>query len=78
VSRLGEFSSNGWLFTLDSAWKLQKYPAFLGYFVPWLSLITDLEKKCVGLHFGPFISKLIWSSWLAATCWVGSSTDDDD
>jgi hypothetical protein len=27
-------------------------------------ICINYEKKCIGLQFGPFISKLIWSPWL--------------
>jgi hypothetical protein len=32
--------------------KLQKYPSFFGYFIPWLSLSKHFDTKCVGIHIG--------------------------
>jgi hypothetical protein len=41
--------------------KLKKYPTYLGYFFPWISFSIHFDKKWVGLHFGRFFRKLIWS-----------------
>jgi hypothetical protein len=62
VTRLGEFSPIGRLFTFCSfseiteAARVYKLP-FSTDEVKYLSL----AKKCVGLHFGRFFQKLIWS-----------------
>jgi hypothetical protein len=44
----------------------------LGYFIPWLSLSIELDKSWVGLHFGRFFNKLIWSPWKAPSFIVGN------
>jgi hypothetical protein len=59
VTRLGEFSVIGWYFSLGSF--LPKYihnqPTFLGYFFPRLRFYIHFGTKCVGLHFGQFLTK---------------------
>jgi hypothetical protein len=58
VTVLGEFSPVGDCFTLDIFWKLPKKPTFLATFS---TVVHNLTKKVVGLHFGRFFNKLIWS-----------------
>jgi hypothetical protein len=55
VTRLGEFSPNLHLFTLDSFFNYRGSPKY------W---ILNYAKNRIGLHFGPFLHKLIWSPWL--------------
>jgi hypothetical protein len=43
--------------------KLQKYHTFFGFFIPTFGLIINFDKTCVGLHFGSFFHKLLWSPW---------------
>jgi hypothetical protein len=70
VTRRGEFSPIGWLFSLGSFWKLRLQPKFLGYFFPQLRWCINFVKKWVGLHFGQFFShKLIRSPWTRASLW---------
>jgi hypothetical protein len=45
VTRLGECSHFGWLFTLGSFWKLQKWDTFWGYILPRLRLCINYGEK---------------------------------
>jgi hypothetical protein len=59
VTRLGEFSPNEWLFTLDIYLKLHKYLKHLGYFIKWICLSTNFDEKWVWRHLWRFFHKLI-------------------
>jgi hypothetical protein len=61
VTRLGEFSQLGDCLLWAVFWKLQKNPTYLGYISPRLSWCINFYKKWVGLHFGRFCHKLLWS-----------------
>jgi hypothetical protein len=50
------------------AWKLQKYPTYLGCFFQWLSLVTNVDKKSVGLHFGWLFSQTHLVTLFASLC----------
>jgi hypothetical protein len=52
VTRLGEFSPNGQLFTLGSYMKITEASHIFG--LPWLSLNIKLARKWFGLQFGRF------------------------
>jgi hypothetical protein len=62
MTRLGEFSPDGWLFNLLSFFEnYWSSPHFLAIF-PQLRLCINFGKKGLGyLHFGRFFNKLIWS-----------------
>jgi hypothetical protein len=65
VTRLGEFSPIGRLFSLCRF--LEKYkssPKFLSTFIHGKSFILTLPKNELGYILGDFCSKLIWSPWL--------------
>jgi hypothetical protein len=51
VTRLGECSTIGWLFTLVSYQKLQKWRKFLDYVFPTNRPCVYFDKKWVGQHF---------------------------
>jgi hypothetical protein len=64
VTRLGEFSPFGWLFTLGSFSKISKVTQILGAtFVHSTSCVLIFGKTWVGVHFVQFFHKLIWSPW---------------
>jgi hypothetical protein len=58
VTRLGEFSPVGRLFSLGTCLEITEIVQFLGLLFPKLCINFD---KGVGLHFGQFFRKLIWS-----------------
>jgi hypothetical protein len=43
------------------AWKLQKYPTYFGYFIPWISFYKNFDKKMGWARFWAIFHKLIWS-----------------
>jgi hypothetical protein len=45
-------------------WKLYKWPKFWGFFNPRKSFCIIFDEKWFGLHFGPFLGKLIRSPWI--------------
>jgi hypothetical protein len=51
-----------------ASWKWQKYPTYLGCCILWISFSINFDKKSVGLHFGRFFHKLIWSPWTWIKC----------
>jgi hypothetical protein len=59
VTRLGDFSHNGRLFTLGSFFFKIKVVAQI--FSKFRTCI-NFDQKCFGLHFGSFFQKLIWSN----------------
>jgi hypothetical protein len=61
VNRLGEFSPTGQLFTLGGFFENYKKSKNFGLLLPRLCI--NLDKNWVGLHFGRFFDKLIWSPW---------------
>jgi hypothetical protein len=57
VTRLGEFSPNGWLFTLASFFEnLLKHPTFLGYLFPRQGFCVDSDKNGLGYILGDFFT----------------------
>jgi hypothetical protein len=64
VTRFGEFSPFGWLFTLCSFVKIievaQNNSATLFHGKSYVLIF----KKWIGLHFGRLFHKRIWSPWL--------------
>jgi hypothetical protein len=72
VTRLGESSPLGWLFTLDNFLIMTKVALIVGLFFSQKQLNDNFDKMRVGLHFGRFF--LSWSPWSKATvrdetCW---------
>jgi hypothetical protein len=67
VTRLGDFSPDRRLITLGNYifWKLQKVAHVLGPLFRLLRLCINFDKKCLGLNFGRFFHKLIWSPCLS-------------
>jgi hypothetical protein len=64
VTRLGEFSPYGRAFTLGRFIKITKVTQNYGLFFSWVQITyVSICKKWVGLHFGRFLHKLIWSPW---------------
>jgi hypothetical protein len=62
VTRLGDFSLFGQLFTLGCFLKLRKVAKIIGLLLPqYMLFITFDTMGWVGLHFGRFFLKLIWS-----------------
>jgi hypothetical protein len=59
VTRLAEFSPIGRLFFKSARFWSHRYSPNFGLLFP--RLLTNLDKKWVGLHFGRFFIKLIWS-----------------
>jgi hypothetical protein len=60
VTRLGDFLPIGYVFTLG--YFIYLSCRILGYFLTRLRFVcTNFDKKWVGLHFGRFFHKLIWS-----------------
>jgi hypothetical protein len=55
---LGDFSA---LRQFDE--KYISNPKFCWHFIPLQKVCINFDKKCVGLHFGRFLSKLIRSPW---------------
>jgi hypothetical protein len=73
VTRLGKFSSVGWLFTLGTLFEnYRSRPYFGGYFFHGKGFCISFVKKRVGLHFGWFFShthlvtlgSMLWSQFL--------------
>jgi hypothetical protein len=67
VTRLGEFSPNGRLFTLGSFFNNyinspQFWATFSNVYQDYICI--NFDKNWVGLHFGSFFQKLIWSHCL--------------
>jgi hypothetical protein len=63
VTRLGEFSPIGRLFTLGSFLKITKVAHIFGAsFFPRKKGCVDFSKKWLGLHFERIFQKLIWST----------------
>jgi hypothetical protein len=48
--------------------QLQMHPTYLGYFIRWINLGKNFDKKWVGSHFGWFFQKLIWSPCQPHVC----------
>jgi hypothetical protein len=63
VTRLGEFSHIGRLFSLVGVYKITAVARIVGLLFPWDILCINSEKM-VGLHSWRFSHKLVWSSWL--------------
>jgi hypothetical protein len=64
VTRLGEFSHIGRLFTLGYLSKSTKVARhYCDTFILRDRLCINFDKKCVGLHFGRSFRALIWSPW---------------
>jgi hypothetical protein len=61
VTRLGEFSTTGWLLTLSSCLEITKVATFLGDSFPHLMPCNNYYKKWIGLYFGQIYHNLIWS-----------------
>jgi hypothetical protein len=59
VTRLDEFLPTC---LLGAAFLITKVVYILDYFFPRLRLYNNFNDKWVGLHFGRFFHKLIWSS----------------
>jgi hypothetical protein len=57
VTRLVEFSPNGWLFTLVRVFWIAEVAHILGLLFQSWRLWIDFEKKCVVLNFGRFFSQ---------------------
>jgi hypothetical protein len=65
VTRLDDFSPIGRLFTLGSFFeKYKSGPNFGAAFFNGRSCVLILTKKWIGLHFGQFFNKHIWSPCL--------------
>jgi hypothetical protein len=73
ATRLGEFSPIGRSFTLWQNKITELAQLFGGYFFPKYRLSINFDKKLIGLRFGRFFQKLIWSPWCAEAdaqnCW---------
>jgi hypothetical protein len=61
---LGDFSPTGWLFTLGCFLTGKSSPINLVHFSWYRRLCIKFDKKWVGLHFGRFFHKPIWSPWI--------------
>jgi hypothetical protein len=75
VTRLGEFSPIGWLFTLGGFVEFYRRALICGTIFPTGEVVHWFwPKKSVGLHLGPFFHKLVWSHWPCRTTCTGSRT----
>jgi hypothetical protein len=68
VTRLGDFSPIGWLFTLGSFFENKKIAKFFGLPFSTVIVCINLDKQSVGLYFGRFYlanssGRLIWTAW---------------
>jgi hypothetical protein len=54
----------GKLFSVDSLFKIAKVALNVGLLFPQLLLCINFYPKGVGLLFGRFFNKVIWSPWL--------------
>jgi hypothetical protein len=54
VTRVGEFSPNGWLFALDSYLKIAEVSNRFGALIPLLSWSIHFDKKGLGYILGGF------------------------
>jgi hypothetical protein len=71
VTRLGKFSPNGWLLSLGNYFEnCRKSSHFWAIFET--VRLFNFDKKCLGLHFGRFYHKLIWSPWWRVLRLVGA------
>jgi hypothetical protein len=61
VTRLGEFSPNGRLFTLGNGLKITEVVQISGLLFSALPVL--ILKKMFGPHFGRLFHNLIWSPW---------------
>jgi hypothetical protein len=61
VTRLGEFSPIGRLFSFASILKITEVAQVLGLLFSKVPVSINLDKKLDGLHFGRLFQKLIWS-----------------
>jgi hypothetical protein len=57
------FSPFGRLFSMGSFVKITEVALFLGPLLHRKKVCIKYVRKRVGLHFGPFFHKLIWSPW---------------
>jgi hypothetical protein len=74
VTRLGDNSPNGRLFSLGSFLKIYRSsPHFLCYSFPKHTRCINFYKKMVGLHFGRVFQKHIWSPWFYALSTHGTT-----
>jgi hypothetical protein len=64
----GDQTPNEWLLTLSNYFKIAEIANVLG---PLLRLCINFDQKCLGLHFGRFFHKLIWSPCVcSANSWA--------
>jgi hypothetical protein len=71
VTRLGEFSPLGWLFTVDNFYKIKEVAQNFILLFPRKSCGFLFVKKWVGLHLGWLFHELIWSPW-STGAWRGT------
>jgi hypothetical protein len=62
------------------AWKIHKYPTFLGFFIPRLSSCIDFDKNGFGYILGDFFTNISGHSdaiyFLLSACSVGAHQGD--
>jgi hypothetical protein len=61
VTSFGEFSPIWLLLSFGSSLKIIEVSQILGFLATWLRVCINFDEKSIGLHFGRFFHKLIWS-----------------